>query len=183
MSEDKIITIQGINGNFHGGYPFIANWNFNDGSSPSTLTVSVVNSNGTYSISDNDLSYQNTTSVSLGSFTFNGYLVGYDIEESAQQTILTLEYIDKSVDLERWSVGLNNRHGQGSNAPARMILVGREYGPCDDNLDSTTKFQNQSKSKIDPCDPCPNMPANGYLNICQDDYTNLKLLPVYYTFN
>jgi hypothetical protein len=182
-NEQKIITIDQINGNFHGGFPFIANWNFNDGSSPSTLTVSVVNSAGTYSITDGDLSYQNTVSVSLGSFTFNGYLVGYDIEEAAQQTILTLEYIDQSVNLERWSVGLNNRHGQGSGVPVHMILVGREYGPCDDGLDSTKKFNNQSKSKIDPCDPCPNMPANGYLNVCQDDSTNLKILPVYYTFN
>jgi len=192
-SEQRIITINNINGNFHGGFAFIANWNFNDGSTPSTLTVSVVNSDGTYSISDSDLSYQNTVQVSLGSFTFNGYLIGYDKEQSAQQTILTLEYIDKSIDLERWSVGLHNRHGFLASAsdgmgstdsiPKRMILVGREYSPCDDQLDSTTTFSAQSTGKIDPCDPCPNMPANGYKNACQDEVKHLKILPVYYTFN
>jgi hypothetical protein len=181
-SEPKIIKIEEINGNFYGGFPFVANWNFNDGSEPSTLTVSVVNSDGVYAITDSDLTYKNTVSVELGKFTFNGYLVGYDIEESAQQSILTLEYVDKSVNLSRWSVGLNNRHGQGAG-PSRMILVGREYGPCEKDLDSTGTFDGQTNGTIDPCDPCPNMPANGYKNTCQDSVTGLEILPVYYTFN
>jgi hypothetical protein len=181
--EPKIITIDQINGNFYGGFPFVANWNFNDGSEPSTLTVSVVNSEGTYPITDADLTYENTVAVELGDFTFNGYLVGYDIEESAQQSILTLEYVDKSVDLSRWSVGLKNRHGQGEQVPQRMILVGREYGPCEQDLDSTLTFDGQNNAKIDPCDPCPNMPANKYKNACKDDVFNLQILPVYYTFN
>lgn len=182
-NEPKIITIDRINGNFYGGFPFIANWNFNDGSEPSTLTVSVVNSAGRYSISDSALTYKNTVAVLLGQFTFNGYLIGYDIEESAQQNILTLEYIDKSVDLSRWNVGLNNRHGQGDKTPNRMILVGREYGVCEKELDSTGTFGGQKGGQIDPCDPCPNMPANGYKNACQDSVTDLQILPVYYTFN
>lgn len=182
-SEPKIITIDQINGNFHGGFPFIANWNFNDGSEPSTLTVSVVNSAGQYSITDADLTYINTVAVSLGDFTFNGYLVGYDIDESAQQNILTLEYVDRSVDLSRWSVGLNGRHGYQGQSPPRMILVGRPYGPCEQDLDSTQQFSGQSNGQIDPCDPCPNMPANGYQNACQDNVSGLQILPVYYTFN
>jgi len=181
--EKKIITIDQINGNFFGGLPFVANWSFNDGSTPSTLNVSVVNAEGRYSISENDLSYVSTVPVSLGKFTFNGYLTGYDIEESAQQTILNLEYIDKSIDLERWSVGLNERHGNDSGGPDHMILVGRSYGPCDENLDSTQLFGNQTSGLPDQCDPCPNMPANGYLNACQDDPQALKIWPVYYTFN
>ena len=181
--KKKIITIDKINGNFFGGLPFVANWSFNDGSTPSTLNVSVVNADGNYSINDNDLSYKNTVPVSLGKFTFQGYLTGYDIEESAQQTILNLEYIDKSIDLERWSVGLNERHGGGDGNPEHMILVGRSYGPCDGNLDSTQLFTNQTSGLPDPCDPCPNMPANGYLNACQDDPHHLKIWPVYYTFN
>lgn len=182
-SEPKIITIDQINGNFYGGFPFIANWNFNDGSEPSTLTVSVVNSAGQYPITDADLTYLNTVAVELGDFTFNGYLVGYDIEESAQQNILTLEYVDRSVDLSRWSVGLNNRHGQGAQVPPRMILVGREYGPCEQELDSTMAFNGQQGATVDPCDPCPNMPANGYRNACQDSVSDLQIFPVYYTFN
>jgi hypothetical protein len=182
-TEPKLYTIQQITGNFYGGLAFVANWNFNDGSSPSTLTVSVVNSGGNYSITDADLTYASTVAVGLGSFSFNGYLVGYEIEESAQQTILTLEYIDKSVDLERWSVGLNGRHGQNGTGPANMILVGREFGPCDSGLDSTQEFAGQSNVTVDPCDPCPNMPANGYKDTCKDAATNLKIFPVYYTFN
>jgi hypothetical protein len=184
-SEPKIITIDQINGNFHGGFPFVANWNFNDGSTPSTLTVSVVNSQGNYNISDTDIGYTTTTSVSLGSFNFNGYLVGYDIEESAQQCILTLEYIDQSVKLEMWSVGLDCRHGnkKSTDNPSRIILVGKEYNPCDKNLDSTLNFSVADSSPSDPCDPCPNFPAKGYEKTCEPEHKDLKIFPVYYTFN
>lgn len=192
-NEQKIITIDQITGNFYGGFPFIANWNFNDGSTPSTLTISVVNSTGSYSIQDSDLNYETIVAVTLGSFVFNGYLIRYDIEESAQQSILTLEYIDQSVNLERWSVGLNNRHGKlatqsdgistTEDKPDNMILVGREYNPCDDNLDSSSTFAAATQGKPDPCDPCPHMPADGYKNSCAQEILQLKILPVYYTFN
>jgi hypothetical protein len=182
-SEAKLISIDAINGNFFGGLPFSANWNFNDGSTPSTLTISVVNSSGKYNIRNEDLSYQTVQSVSLGNFNFNGYLIGYDIEESAQQNILTLQYIDTSILLEKWNVGLNGRHGQGRDKPENMILVGRTYGPCDENLDSTSTYANKAHGLVDPCDPCPNLPANAYKNSCQEDMLSLKILPVYYTFN
>lgn len=182
-NEPPLITLDSIQGNFYGGYPFVANWNFNNGDTPSTLTMSVVNSQGIYSINDSELNFQNTVNVGLGSFSFNGYLVSYEIEESAQQKILTLHYIDKSINLERWSIGLDGRHGFGSNVPLRMILVGREYSPCRDNLDSTQDFSAWTTSKIDLCDPCPNFPANGYENACNEDAFNLKIDPVYYTFN
>jgi hypothetical protein len=125
----------------------------------------------------------------LGNFKFNGYLIGYDIEESAQQNILTLQYIDQSILLEKWNVGLNGRHGlngtrgQRDNKPGNMILVGRTYGPCDGNLDSTSTYTNKAGGLVDPCDPCPNLPANAYKNSCQEDMLSLKILPVYYTFN
>jgi len=190
--ENKIITIDKISGNFYGGLPFIANWSFNDGSTPSTLNISVVNAGGSYSITDKDISYTDLQTVSLGNFTFNGFLTGYDIEESAQQKILHLEYVDQSILLEAVSIGLCGRHGycgtdqNGTNTtsgPKNMILVGRQYGPCDSNLDSTQLFNNQTAGQPDPCDPCPNMPENGYQNACQDDPNHLKILPIYYTFN
>jgi hypothetical protein len=42
----KILTVSDIKGNFYGGLPYNVIWDFNDGSSPSTLSVSVVNENG-----------------------------------------------------------------------------------------------------------------------------------------
>jgi hypothetical protein len=181
MSEQKIITLDSIHGNFYGGFPFITNWNFNDGSTPSTLTVSVVNSQGQYTISENNLTFASAQPVTVGSFTFNGYLVGYEIDESAQQKILTLEYMDKSVNLEKWSIGLNDRHGQGGTAPKNMILLGRTYSPCDTNLGMSASAAT-SGGKANPCDPCPNMPRAGYTNACEDAHLSLKILPVYYTF-
>jgi len=187
MSEEKeptIITIEEIKGNFYGGFPYRADWQFNTSDSPSTLSVSVVNSEGIYSISDEDIGYKTTSLVELGGFKFNGYLVSYEIEENPVQKVLTLKYIDKSVDLDRYCIGLYGKHGGISGPiPPNMFILGREYGPCDKNLNPLERAANINKSSVDRCDPCPNMPANGYANACEDPALALKLNPVYYTFN
>jgi hypothetical protein len=186
-SESKIVTIDNINGNFYGGVPFVASWNFQNSDQPSTLSISVVNSKGSYSVHDSDLNYSSTVGVSLGNFTFNGYLQSYEIEKSAQQKILHLQYVDKSIDLERWSVGLKNRHftdSQNNQSISRMIIVGREYGACDKELNSISSPSSPGDGdySYDKCDPCPQMPHNGYSNACKEELKNLKILPVYYTF-
>lgn len=182
--SNKILTVSDIKGNFYGGLPYNISWDFNDGSSPSTLSVSVVSENGTYPNIDNELTFENTAKVSIGSFVFNGYLVSYDVSKSPDQKILTLKYIDKSADLDRWYVGLYKRHGlkTGENGQ-RLIIVGKEYHPCDADLDSTVSYAELNDRRIDPCDPCPYSPENKYDLTCDPSIIDFQILEVYYTFN
>lgn len=182
--SSKILTVSDIQGNFYGGLPYNISWDFNDGSSPSTLSVSVVSENGTYPSIDGELTFANTATVNIGSFTFNGYLVSYNISKSPEQKILTLKYVDKSADLDRWYVGLYKRHGLTTRESGkRLIIVGKEYHPCDKDLDSTVDYAEGSEKRIDPCDPCPYSPENKYDFTCDQSLIDFQILEVYYTFN
>jgi hypothetical protein len=180
----KKIDVGKINGNFYGGLPYTASWNFNDGGNPSTLNVSVVNSMGVYPNIDGDLTYNKKVTVSLGSLNFVGYLVGYNIEKTPEQKILNLEYVDASADLERYYVGLYKRHGLKTGDSKNLIIVGKEYNPCDTDRDSTVSAAETSSSAvIDPCDPCPYMPDDKYKSSCDQARTDFQIWEVYYTFN
>lgn len=83
-------------------------------SSPSKLTVDIINENGNYTINSNNLNsaYQ----VQFGNFTFNGILWSYNINHNVDSKTLQLEIIDKSVILDRyyvllWKRGLFNDFG------------------------------------------------------------------------
>jgi hypothetical protein len=181
MAAQKI-DVGKINGNFYGGLPYSANWSFNNGSSPSTLNVSVVNSAGKYPYVEGDLTYNKTVTVTLGDFKFIGYLVSYEISETPEQKILTLNYVDQSVDLERYYVGLYNRHALAGNLK-NLITVGKEYHPCDKELDSTKGYNDVGSNPIDPCDPCPYMPSDKFQSACDPIRSEFQIFEVYYTFN
>lgn len=176
------IDVGRIKGNFYGGLPYAANWDFNDGSSPSTLSVSVVNSRGIYPEIDNDLTYSKKVTVGLGEFTFVGYLVSYSIDKTPEQKILNLEYVDSSADLDRYYVGLYKRHGRQTGESTNLIIVGKEYNPCDSNRDSTVSW-NETAPVVDACDPCPSMPSDKYQSSCTDERVNFEIWEVAYTFN
>ena len=177
----QIININNINGNFFGGLPYNVSWNFNNGDSPSTLTVNVVSENGQYS--DPKLDFSKIQSVTIGNLKFDGYLISSSFNKSPNQRTLELQYIDKSTDLNRYFVGLHKKHGdKNKNKYANLILVGKEYHPCDTNLDSTVDYE-EKKPIIDPCDPCPFMPKEKYDKACDPVKTNFEIFNVYYTFN
>ena len=178
----KILDAGRIQGNFYGGLPYDASWNFNDGNSPSTLKISVVNAQGQYPNLDQELSYSKSVSIKLGNFTFQGHLVSYEIDRTPQQKLLHLNYVDMSVALEQYYVGLYKRHGgSGSNAK-NLIVVGKEYHPCDKNKDSTVSNL-ETAPVIDPCDPCPYMPTDKYKGSCDPVRTDFQIWEVFYTFN
>jgi len=182
MSQNKILDVGKIEGNFYGGLPYDASWNFNDGNSPSTLKISVVNAEGKYPDLDRELSYTKTVTVKLGQFSFQGYLVSYEIDKTPQQKLLHLNYVDMSVALDQYYVGLYKRHG-GTGAPAKnLIIVGKEYHPCDKNKDSTVSTL-ETKAIIDPCDPCPYMPNDKYKSSCDPVRSDFQIWEVFYTFN
>lgn len=176
----KVINVQNIEGNFFGGLPYSVNWDFGGGTNPSKLTISVVNENGRYGNPEGSLGYASTKSVRIGGFNFNGYLVSYSLKKSPEQKILELSYVDKSVDLDRYYVGLNGLWGKGGGK--NLILVGKRYHPCDTDLDSTVEYQ-EKEGIPDPCDPCPEMPPNKYEDACDELLTEFQIFPVYYTFN
>lgn len=174
----RVISSNSIRGSFYGGLPYSINWSFNGGESPSTLTVEVINEAGKYSTPN--LSLSSPSSVSFGSFNFYGYLTEYNFKNTPNQKTLELKYVDRSIELERYYVGLKYKNGtqNGTN----LILVGKQYHPCDTNLDSTVDYQ-ETAPKIDPCDPCPFMPEDKYEASCDTSLENLKIFDVYYTFN
>jgi hypothetical protein len=173
----RIIPVEQVQGEFYGGYAYRVSWSFNGESQPSTLTVDVVNEDGDYSTPS--LSLASIKTVSLGGFTFNGYLVGYSLNASAEQKTLTLEYVDQSIMLDRYWVGLKDIHPETTN----VILVGKQYHPCDVNMDSSIDYEEEESRLIDPCDPCPFSPVDKYKEACDPRIKDIETLETYYTFS
>jgi hypothetical protein len=180
----KVIQAKNIKGDFFGGMPYDANWSFNGGNSPSKLVVSVVNESGEYSDPQTALGFEQTEKITIGDFTFNGYLVSYQFKNTPDKRILELSYVDKSLDLDRYFVGLNNRWGKKDeeNKATNLILVGKAYHPCDQDLDSEVEYE-EVEGQVDPCDPCPEMPPDKYENSCSETLSEFNIFEVYYTFN
>jgi len=167
--------------------PYSLNWNFNDGTSPSTLTVNLIREDGIYDIASiyASLGYINRYNISVGNgFNFVGYLTDFSIDETPEQKLLTLEYTDLGADLERYYVGLQKKYGDKSNnSSPNLILVGKEYHPCDPNLDSSVPYSSSGGLAIDPCDPCPFMPHDKYKLACDPSMGGFNIYEVFYTFN
>jgi hypothetical protein len=177
----RVIDAENARGNFFGGDPFSVNWDFGGGTSPSKLTINVVNERGQYSSPRGSLGYNKVQSVSIGSFEFKGYLVSYSIKESPTQgKILELVYVDKFVDLDKYTIGLKGKWGESSSG--KLIIVGKRYHPCDIDLDSTVEYQEQN-GQYDPCDPCPEMPKLKYELACSPLLEEFNIFETYYTFN
>jgi hypothetical protein len=178
----KVITAN-INGDFYGGLPFSVNWSFNGADSPSKLTVSVVNEEGNYADPSGGLGFGSSESIQIGGFTFVGYLVSYEFKNTPNQKTLDLTYVDLGINLDRYYVGLHNRYGRvDDTSAANLIIVGKAYHPCDQNLDSTVSYS-EVEGEVDPCDPCPKMPPDKYENSCNEVLSEFKIFEVYYTFN
>lgn len=176
----QVISAADVRGNFYGGLPYNASWSFNGGETPSSLTVSVVNERGIYGRPR--LSFR-SESVRLGNFNFNGYLTQYNIKSTPSQKILELTYTDQSIDLDRWFVALNFKQRIGNTSLPNTIFVGKQYHPCDTNLDSTVSYEEGNIKQIDNCDPCPFMPEDKYDFACDPILSDFEIFDVYYTFN
>jgi hypothetical protein len=178
----QIIDVEQVDGNFYGGFPYRASWTFNGESEPSKLTIDVVNEQGSYGTPT--LSMAGVENIQIGSFKFQGILSAYSLNGSAEQKTLTLEYVDKSIYLDQYWVGLKNIHGDEENeAPSNVILVGKEYHPCDVNMDSTIAYEEEQARQIDPCDPCPFSPVDKYREACDPRTVTIENYDVYYTFS
>lgn len=109
--------------------------NFNlGGNQPSTLSVSFVNQSGSYSHIPR--STASITKIQVGNFfTFLGYCVSSTLEEGVSGKFLNVEYVDTSVILDKYFVGLKGKHGPGFTTAVtgfsnNLILVGSQIDPC-----------------------------------------------------
>jgi len=178
----QLINVDNIKGNFYGGLPYGVTWSFGNGTSPSTLAVQIVSKNGKYATPQP--TYNKLESIKVGDFNFEGYLVKYSFSDTPSAKLLELSYVDRSCNLEKWFVGLHKKQGNKfTNKTPRLILVGKEYHPCDTNQDSTVAYVEADKLDVDPCDPCPFMPDDKYGSTCDAAQSNFEVFDVYYTFN
>jgi hypothetical protein len=177
----KIIDVKQVQGNFYGGLPYRVSWSFGGESEPSKLTVDVVNEKGQYQKAN--LSFLNTETIQVGNFTFEGFLVSYSLNTTPEQKTLTLEYVDKSVGLDRFWVGLHKQHGDKNSPHPNTIILGKQYHPCDINMDSTVDYTEKNVRLIDPCDPCPYSPVDKYKEACDPRIDKVENFETYYTFS
>jgi hypothetical protein len=178
----KIIDVKQVRGNFYGGFPYRVSWSFGGESEPSKLTVEVVNEKGEYS--KPNLSFSNIETINIGKFNFQGYLVSYSKNTQIEQKVLTLEYVDQSILLDKFWVGLHKQHGDKTgNNPPNTIILGKEYHPCDLNMDSNIDYDEKNIRLIDPCDPCPFSPVDKYKEACDPRIEKFEDFETFYTFS
>jgi hypothetical protein len=180
----RTIDVQNVKGNFFGGLPYNVSWDFGVGAEPSKLTINIVSERGEYATPTPSFALLET--LNIGDFKFEGYLVNYSFDNRPEQKTLQVEYLDRAADLNRYFVALHKKHGD-KNKPSpndkNLILVGKEYHPCDKNLDSKINYEESQETTIDYCDPCPYMPENKYDFSCDRVLSEFEIFPVYYTFN
>ena len=117
FNEIGNITIEGNDpGKAYGGHIYSCNISIGDSSEPTKLTVNVVHENGVDSkITDQikkeiDL-LEDTKEIEIGDLdAIHMYLIKYEVRRGVGSSVLTLEYIDGSIILDKIFVGLVNRH-------------------------------------------------------------------------
>lgn len=147
--------------------------------SPSSLTVVFIDEDGIYP-SENSLksllTVESTVKIDIGDFIFIGHPIRYDIQNSDSGKILTLKYVDSSILLDNYFVGLTNVHLNASTG--NIIIIGDEFQEYEDiNIDS-----------YDLCNPCePVIPGSEASEKELLEMANRKIqtsiLQVKYTFD
>lgn len=146
------ITVNGSS-QFMGGYIFNARINISFGEGSTTISLSVVSENGSYSITPESISnpYANQYKIQIGSaINFACYLDEYDFTVSPGGNILNLRFTDTSRILDVVEIGLFKKHGITSTP--NLILVGKEINPCNNEIYGS----DAPKTYYDPCHPCIN---------------------------
>lgn len=130
-------------------YPVYAvDFGNNGSNSPSTLELKFVNQSGVYQHPTKTTS--NVTSIKIGNFfNFYGYPVSSTITKSSSGNVLSVKYVDTSIILDKYFIGLKGLHGAGFSTTTdgiskNIILVGEQVDPCDG---LPNNFE-------DPCNPC-----------------------------
>jgi len=179
-----------------GGIVYNISCDFGGVESPSTLTMSIVSDGGILQEPALNSTNPIKEKIKIGAGkVFNGYRVSWRKDISPDREILEVKYFDGSYRLDQYLIGLKFKHGRPESNNGRMILLGKEFHPCDEAQDSLTPFSfDPNKREIDWCDPCPFCPAEKYERSCAEpDFPYMsdsgqkvassKILPVKYTYN
>ncbi len=105
-------TIDQKKGLLFGGYGYSADVQANNGDGYS-ISIKVISKNGKYDISSKDLNVKKdgAKNITIGNFTFyDFYLISYSIDKEVENSILTLNYKDKSIFMDKVFIGLFNYH-------------------------------------------------------------------------
>lgn len=169
--------IESIKQVFVGGVPYpVYSLDFSGGGNePSRITISFVNENGTYNLPI--LSSTAPVQISIGSFyTFIGYAVSATRKKGVSGEFLEVTYVDTSIILDKYFIGLKGKHGLGFNTEIqgqwdKLILVGSQIDPC-----------NGEDSIPDLCSPCESEDTN-IANVDCAKNRQYKILDVDYSFD
>ena len=96
-----------------GGYIFGASLSIGFDAKPTQLGLSIVSSDGEYSISKGDLTFESETLIKLGlsdGLELKMFPVRYEISKGGDQKTLMVVYVDRSKILDRVYVGRLNEH-------------------------------------------------------------------------
>jgi hypothetical protein len=191
----KVITIgeSVIGTRKFGGLVYAISCEFGGTESPSTLTLSIVREQTPLSEPSLNPASPSYEELAIGGGrSFKGYRVSWNKDVSPDQETMQVKYVDGSFVLDSNLIGLKKKHGRGGGS---MIILGKEYHPCDDSENSLQPFSfNPEKREIDWCDPCPFCPSDKYELSCQEPVSlyrgpngenidSSKILDVKYTYN
>lgn len=161
------------------GYIYNLNYNIALGDSKSTVAVNLVSEDGSYSITQQDLNYSRVYKIQIGdNIKFNGYLVAYR-KTADKEKLLELKFVDTSAKMDRFWVGLKNRHGDKSKD--NIIIVGKEMHPCDRDYDGDI---DSIADITDECHPCRNQATRDatITNVNCQEMNSYVVFPVQYNF-
>lgn len=130
------ISIGGASaGQYAGGYIYSMNVTQGYSEEVNKLTIDVIyeNPSTTPSHPSKKINDKGGTSISVGNMGFpNMHLISSSVSKSLGQTTASFTFVDGSVVLDRYYVGLYNRHGKQS--AGNLIIVGspqaNEEAPC-----------------------------------------------------
>ena len=131
FNEIGNITIAGNDsepGKAYGGHIYSCSISIGNSSSPTTLTLNVVSEKGfkreQIDLIKKDIDLLPVRKIKIGDLDeINMYLIKYEIRKNVGSNILTLEYRDGSILLDKVFVGLINRHASKSSGEGQVKRI------------------------------------------------------------
>ena len=115
-------------------------------------------------------------------FTFSGFLVSFSESISAGERIYQIEYIDRSVILDKIFVGLSNRHKRVDNPVGGKVTATALCGPNSDMSSETFYFGTPTGRKITKGPASTNLGPKLQTARIWDEHHKKSYIP-YFSFN
>ncbi len=146
------VKINGKNQAF-GGYIYNVHVEIGLVDSPTTVSVTFLNEQGTYF--EPELSPDHAYKIEIGNvLSGNFYAVSREFLNAVGQKLLKVDFVDGSIILNRIWVGLYKRHGDETTNIPGLLILGREIHPCDINEDGIFDITDAAQLALKGLDPC-----------------------------